>query len=459
MSISASILTDQNQLINNLARLCARPSSSGQHDDLAATASIVADLLRRADLDVHIVPSEGAPIVIGRRAGRSPYTVLLYHHYDVTPPGPWRAWSHEPFQLAERDKTLYGRGVAHGKGPLVAHIQAVRALLDTVGELPCNLIVVVEGEGLTGSSHLAQVIAEHSALLRADACLGTNGTRDAAGLPFCYSGSKGLLQVRLSAQGSPHPLVSGLASSVRNPAWRLTWALGHIKGEDEDIGINGFYDEVEGPTRSENVALRQTRLDEVGRLADWNLPDFLFGMSGAALVRAEATLPTCNLASFTVEPVLGVPMIPTKATAQLDFQLVPSQDPDTILHLLQEHLIARSCSDVLVEKIASGYPPVHVDSDQPFIQRLIATGTRVYGQPLTLLPLGPFTQPMHIFVQQLNTPIAVVALARNNSATNGANECLPIGDLVRHGQMLIALLVACGGQVRSSAQDASEISI
>lgn len=455
MAVPTRISIDQ--LAGNLQRLCAQPSSAGHNDELAATAGVVADLLRRIGFDVTSVRTPGAPVVLGRRTGRSPFTLLLYHHYDVTPPGPWRAWSHEPFQLAEREDTLYGRGVAHGKGPLIAHIQAIRALLESEGELPCGLVVVVEGEGMSGSPHLETVVAGHSDMLRADACLGSGGTRDAEGIPFCYSGTKGLLQVHLSTAGTAHPLMPGFAASVRNPVWRLIWALGNIKGEDEDIRINGFYDDVEGPSRSENTALRQTRLDEARRLADWHLPEFLFGMSGVALVRAEVTLPTCNLAAFTVEPATNLPIIPTSASAQLDFQLVPVQHPDTILSLLREHLIARSCVDIAVDKIPGGYPPARTDSDHPFIQQLAMAGTPVYGTPLKLLPLGPFTQPLHIFIQHLNVPVAVLALARNDSAIHGPNEHLPIMDLVRHGEVLMELMAAYGGRVSSVAQNTSGV--
>lgn len=453
MSAPARIVVDR--LLGDLQRLCAQPASAGQNHELASAASVVADMLRQAGLSTKIIRTAGAPVVLGRRAGRSKFTLLLYHHYDVAPPGPWRAWFHEPFQLAEREEVLYARGVAHGKGPLVVHLQALRTLLDSEGELPCGIAIVVEGEGLAGSPHLAEVVASQADFLRADACLGSAGERDVNKRPFCYSGSKGLLDIELSTTGIAYPLLPGLAASVRNPAWRLVWALSHLKGEDEDIRINGFYDTVEGPNRNENTALRKTRLDEAGRLADWNLPEFLFGISGVALVRAEVTLPTCNLASFTVEPSGDFPSIPTAATARLDFQLVPAQHPDMVFNLVREQLIARGCLDIKVERQPGGYPPVRTDPEHPFVQHLCATGVPIYGEPLTLLPLGPFTQPLHIFAEQLHTPVAVVALKRNDSAVRGPNEHLPINDLVQHGQILIELLIACAGQVSSVGQNAT----
>jgi acetylornithine deacetylase/succinyl-diaminopimelate desuccinylase-like protein len=438
-----SVYIQPEQLLNDLHTLCAQPSSSGQPDELTQTARLVVDMLRHAGLQAKLVQTAGAPVVLGWREGQCATRVLLYHHYDVTPPGPWRAWFHEPFQLAEREQVLYGRGVAHGKGPLVAHLQAIRALLNSAQGLPCGVALVVEGEGLSGSQHLADVVRQYPERLRADGCLSTAGERDITGQPICYSGSKGLLRVLLRVRGAHYALPAGAATSVPNPAWRLTWALNNIKGEDEDIRINGFYDSISGPDRSERDLLRKLRLDEPGRLEAWGIPAFLFNIQGAALTRSEVTLPTCNITSFSVESAAGVQCIPTAASAQLDFQLVPHQQPDAILALLHKHLAERGMSDVEIETLPGMYAPVRSDADQPFIQQILATGEHIMGGMLPTLPLGIFAQPLHLFAAEFGMPVAALALARQNSAIHGPNEQLPLDDLLLHGRALIELLAAC----------------
>jgi acetylornithine deacetylase/succinyl-diaminopimelate desuccinylase-like protein len=428
------------KLVSALACLCAQPSSAGQDDELAATANLVASLLRRVDGDVTVAQTANAPVVLGYCPGRTQWTLLLYHHYDVASPGPWRAWSHEPFQLAERDGAMYGRGVAHGKGPLAAHLAALQTLLEVDGALPCNVLFVVEGDGLNGSPRLASVVDAHRQHIQADACLGSSGERDGQGRPFCYRGSKGLLRVRLTSHGPAIALPSGIATSVRNPAWRLAWALNQIKGEDEDIRISGFYDDVEGPSRSENTTFRQIQIDEAGRLESWHIPEFLFGMSGVALVRAEATLPTCNLAGLDVEGPNDSTTVPASATGQLDFHLVPKQQPDLILSLLHEHLIARNFGDIQIEVLPGGYPPAQTATDQPFLQHLVEAGAAVYGVPLTVLPLGPFAQPLQIFAQALETPTASLGFGRHSNSIYAPDEKIALDDLICHGQVLTEML-------------------
>lgn len=444
MSAPPAISTET--LLDDLGQLCRLPGSPEQDERLALVAERIAAMMRARGLQTELIADGGAPVVVGRRAGQSPFTLLLYHHYDVPPAGSWRAWHHDPFQLAERESILYGRGVADGKGPLAAHLSALDALLSTDGELPCGVVLLAEGEGLVGSPNLGHIIADSPALFRADACLSTGGERDANGRPLCYGGVKGALQLRLTAVGANQPLPPGMAAIAHNPLWRLIWALGQIKSDQEEILIGGFYDDVEGPSRDENQMIRSVALDEAGRLAAWGVGEFLFAMGGAALVRTESTLPTCNVAGLTVEPAGDLPAIPVVATARLDFQLVPRQRPQAIVELLRAHLESRGLGDIAVERLPGSYPAVHTPLRDPFVQRVRDACRQVYGAPPEWMPLGPLTQPLFFLHEALGAPMAVVACARPDSAINGPNEHIPLADLVSHAQLLVELLHICAGR-------------
>jgi acetylornithine deacetylase/succinyl-diaminopimelate desuccinylase-like protein len=362
------------------------------------------------------------------------------------PSGPWRSWNHEPFQMAEREGTMYGRGIADGKGPLAAHLSAIAALLDAEGELPCGVVVVAEGEALMGSPGLGPVVAGSHSLLKADACLATGGERDADDRPFCYTGAKGLLQVRLRANGANQSLPPGMAASVPNPLWRLLWALGHVKSDQEEVLIDGFYDDVEGPSRTENQVMRSLAMDEASRKQAWGISQFLFDLEGAGLVRTETTLPTCNVTDLAVEPASDLAIIPIAATARIDFQLVPRQHPQIISDRLRTHLANKSMADIVVERLPGGYPAVHTPFEHPFIQRLREAGKQLYSAPLRLLPQGPFAQPLFFFAEGFGIPVAALGCARPDSATSAPNENILLLDLIRHGQLLIDLLYACAEQ-------------
>ena len=91
------------------------------------------------------------PGVLGSRRCLDPdaATVLLYAHDDVQPPLNEAEWRTPPFELTEAGGRWYGRGTADGKGNIVMHLTALRALGDQV---PVNLRLVVEGsEEITGA--------------------------------------------------------------------------------------------------------------------------------------------------------------------------------------------------------------------------------------------------------------------------------------------------------------------
>jgi len=51
-------------------------------------------------------------------------------HLDVVPPGKLEDWERDPFDPVEMDGMLFGRGTQDDKGPLLASLFAVRALMD-----------------------------------------------------------------------------------------------------------------------------------------------------------------------------------------------------------------------------------------------------------------------------------------------------------------------------------------
>jgi succinyl-diaminopimelate desuccinylase len=62
--------------------------------------------------------------------GEGEEMVGILGHLDVVPSGKREDWAHDPFDPVEKDGMLYGRGTQDDKGPLLAALYAVRALID-----------------------------------------------------------------------------------------------------------------------------------------------------------------------------------------------------------------------------------------------------------------------------------------------------------------------------------------
>ena len=113
-------------------------------------------------LEAEAVATAGWPVILGRyeHAEEAP-TVLLYGHYDVQPADPLDAWTTPPFEPEIRDGRVYARGAGDNKGQHFAQLMALESLLRVTGELPCNVVVMLEGEEEVGSPHLAEFVRAH----------------------------------------------------------------------------------------------------------------------------------------------------------------------------------------------------------------------------------------------------------------------------------------------------------
>ncbi|MCP4362765.1 MAG: M20/M25/M40 family metallo-hydrolase, partial [Chloroflexi bacterium] len=159
--IDAHIEANLNYWIEQLAHLCAQPSVSAQNWGIDECADLVATMLQEQGFSAEIMPSNGYPVVVGGGHGRHDKTLLLYLHYDVQPPDPLDLWESDPFTLTRRNDTLYARGISDDKGHIICRLAALAAVKDAVGELPCHIKFVIEGEEEIGSPNMPAFVEQH----------------------------------------------------------------------------------------------------------------------------------------------------------------------------------------------------------------------------------------------------------------------------------------------------------
>ncbi|MCA9935344.1 MAG: M20/M25/M40 family metallo-hydrolase, partial [Anaerolineales bacterium] len=299
--IDAHIEENVDYWLEQLARLCAQPSVSAQNFGIAETAELVAAMLREQGFRAEVMSSDGNPVVYGEGDGTSDKTLLFYLHYDVQPPEPLELWDSPPFEMTRRGDKFYARGISDDKGHIIARLAALSAVRDVLGELPCNVKFIIEGEEEVGSIHMPAFVQEHQDLLAADACIWEFGGVDYEGNPTQSLGMRGICYVELSVQTASIDAHSGLGGSIfPNAAWRLVWALNTLKDENENILIPGFYENVLPPSDLD--------LELLGRLPDhsaqlqenYGLAGFLNGMTGGVELKKTAVFqPTCTICGLT----------------------------------------------------------------------------------------------------------------------------------------------------------------
>ena len=216
-------------------------------------AAFVAERMRRAGMEnIKINPTEGHPVVTSDwlHAKGAP-TILVYGHYDVQPPDPLDKWKSPPFTPEVRDNRLYARGVSDDKGPMLIPLKTAEAYLKTIGKLPINLKLVIEGEEERGSAHLGQFVRENAKRLAADFVLSADGAMWRPDEPSITVANRGLAALEFTVTGAAKDLHSGRhGGSAANPLQAISKLIATLHDDNGRIAVKGFYDDMRPPTNA-----------------------------------------------------------------------------------------------------------------------------------------------------------------------------------------------------------------
>lgn len=442
--IDAYIEQNVDRFIEQLARLCGQPSISAQNLGIGECAQLVATMLQEHGYAAEVMPSDGHPVVYGAGPGRGDKTLLFYLHYDVQPPEPLALWESPPFELTRRGEKLFARGVSDDKGHIITRLAALDAVRHVLGELPCNVKFVIEGEEEIGSPSMDAFVEKHQAKLAGDACIWEFGGVDSEGAPSQSLGMRGIFYVELSVETASRDVHSGLGGSIfPNAAWRLVWALNSLKDAAENILIPGFYDDVVPPSARDLAMLAQLPDESQFLLEMYNLPGFLKGLTGGLAWQREAVfVPTCTICGLNAgyQGQGSKTVQPARASAKVDFRLVPEQRPADILQKLRAHLDAQGFADVAIE-VYCGEHPAKVDPDDPFVQMATAVAADVYGREMVVSPMIGGSGPLYPFVKTLGVPVVAAGCGYPDGRVHAPNENIRVPDFIngiRHTARIVA---------------------
>jgi acetylornithine deacetylase/succinyl-diaminopimelate desuccinylase-like protein len=432
----------RSQLISELQELCRQPSIAAQSIGMGETAEMVRRMMEEAGLKAEIVPTGGHPVVYGEIDVGAPRTLLFYNHYDVQPPEPLDEWTYPPFGAQIHDGVLYARGVSDNKGNFAARIQAVRLLREAAGGLPVNIKFLVEGEEEIGSGHLGEFIVANRDRLRADGAIWESGYKDAHGRPGLYFGVKGILYVELRVRGANRDLHSAGAAVIENPAWRLVWALNTLKGPDERVLLEGFYDDVAPPSESDLAwADRSRPEEEAARLAGLGIKQYLLGLSGRELAVKSLFQPTCTICGLTAgyQGEGSKTVLPKVASVKLDFRLVPNQNPERVLASLKAHLAGHGFGDF--EVLVHGAEPAgRTPMDASIARVLIETAREAYGVEPNVSPTQAGSGPMHWLVDELGIPTGSMGVGWHRANNHAPDESIKVDDYFENMKHVVLLM-------------------
>lgn len=427
--IEAYLVQHRERHLNELKDFLRIPSISTlpHHGaDVRRAAEWVAEQLRRIGIsDVEVVLTEGHPVVIGEHIEDPALpTALVYGHYDVQPIDPEHLWETPPFEPTVRGDRLYARGASDDKGQVFAHIKAIEALMQVEGRLPVNVRFLIEGEEEVGSGNLPAVLAAHPEL-RPDIVVISDTHMPGPDLPAICCGLRGIAVLELTVTGAQTDLHSGLyGGTVPNPLHVAARLIAGLHDESGRVAVPGFYDRVRELSSEEREQLASVPFDEAAYKASLGLRE-LAGEPGYTPPERVGIRPSIDVngmwGGFQGEGTKTV--IPKEAHAKISCRLVPDQDPDEVLDLLERHL-RRHCppSVTLTVKRGHGGAPWVCEPSHPAIQAGLEALAQAFGTRAHLVRVGGSIPIVELFSRQWNVPIVLMGFGLPNDGVHAPNE-------------------------------------
>ena len=423
-AVFARVEDNRAAFLDRLIAYLKHPSISAENIGIDEVGALLVEMLTEIGLETRLVPTDGHPMVVARweKAPGKP-TVLLYGHYDVQPPDPLDKWVSPPFEPAIRDGRLYARGVGDNKGQHFAQILAIESHLKVHGVLPCNVILLLEGEEEIGSPHIAGFVRANTHLLKADLAITADGPRHASGAPTIKFGSRGVVSFELRCKHASRDVHSGnYGGVVPNPIWTLVHLLGTMKNAAGEITIDGLHDDVLPPSPEELAAIERLPLDVEAVKASL----------GLARLDAPAEMPfydrLCFRPTLTINGFHGgyggpgsKTVLPNEAFVKCDIRLVEAQDPEDILRKVAAH-VAKHAPEVEFVSVEMGMQPSKTPIASPYTAPLRRAFVAAQGEEPLLIPAGFGSLPGYVFTKILRIPAFVTPYANPDEANHAPNE-------------------------------------
>lgn len=427
------------------------PSISARPDrasDVRACAEWLSGLLASWGLSSEVRETGGAPLVLARSAV-DPHknTVLLYGHYDVQPVEPLNLWTTPPFEPAVRDGLIYARGATDNKGQTFSHLIGLHELL-TQGELPVNLILLVEGEEEVGSPHLGAFLRQNRAALACDVALISDTSMIEPGWPALTLGLRGIACFEIEVTGPRADLHSGMfGGATPNPALALSLVLARLHDEHGRIAIPGLYDTVLPLSELERAAWEKLPWQEAWFQENTGIAPTA-GEQGVSILERVWARPTAEINGLTSghQGAGSKTIIPSRASAKLSFRLVPDQDPDVIAALVATWLEQQFTAEGLAATITydHGGLPFHTPAENPFIQSAAEALEEVFGRAPALTREGLSIPVAAMLSSELKVPVVLAGLGLPDCQAHSPNETYPVAHLTLGAKTHIALMKKWG---------------
>ncbi len=444
----------EDQHLEQLKEFLRIPSVSAlpEHQaDVLRAAEWVAEQLRQAGVpDVALLPTERNPIVYGHwHVGDDQPTALIYGHYDVQPPDPLNLWESPPFEPVIRDGRIYARGACDDKGNMFNPVKAIEALARTQGQPPINVKFFIEGEEEIGSPSLPAFVQSERDRLACDFVICADGDMFGPDDPSLTIATKGLAACQVDLRTATTDLHSGMyGASVPNAVQAMAQLAATLHTSDGRVAVEGFYDRVRDLTPEEREEIAAIPFDhegyrlECGASCLWGEPEY-------SVLERNWARPTLDLngiwGGFQGPGTKTV--TPCEAHVKITCRLVPDQEPDEILDLIERHVI-KHCppeAELTFTRFPGSARPFAVRRDHPALQTAGAVLRDLYGKEPLVMRMGGTLPVAEIFQRELGADMIFFTWGMPGSRIHAPNEWYRLEDFRIARRAFCAYLTALAG--------------
>ena len=431
--------TNIDRFIDELGTFLRIPSISARteyNDDTRACAEWVRNAAVAAGLEnAQVMETKGHPIVYADwlHAEGKP-TILIYGHYDVQPPEPLELWTSPPFEPQVRNGDIYARGAVDDKGQVHLHLKGIEALFRTMGGLPCNVKLIIEGEEEIGSPSLPAFVEQHRALLACDAIMISDTPMYDVDMPSITYGLRGLAYVELLVTGADRDLHSGMFGGVvANPINALCTMIAGMKDDRGRITFPGFYDDVLDVSDEERAQLGRLPYSEEDFEKMIAITDTVGeeGYTDLERLWARPTLDVCGIwGGYQGEGAKTV--LPSKAGAKISLRLVAHQETEKVVKAIRHYVDRNTPPGVTAEVVdLHGGPPALTPTDTPAVRAALAALKESFGVEPYLIRNGGSIPIVADFVRELDAPVVLMGFGLPDQNAHAPDEKMSVANYHR----------------------------
>ena len=425
-------------------------SISATGEGIRETAEWLNELIKELGGEVSLCGDPSYPIVFGRVPGQSTKNLIVYGMYDVQPADEPH-WISPPFaaeihSLPGLGECVIARGAVNSKGALCGLFNTLRTMRQN-GEIPINVIFIIEGQEEIGSPQLPAFIQAHRQDLKGDAVVDFDFSEDTKGRVSMHLGLKGIVYLDLVCRGGQKggPTETALHGSVSawiaSPAWRLIHALSSLTDGRENIKISGFYDNVAPPSRKDIQLLKKLAqtFDEKAFLKEMKSLCFKYDRHGIDLLKRGLYSPIINVNGVHtgyVGPGTKT-VLPRRALAKIDIRFGPNMEPDEAVHKLRQYLLDQGFDDIEVH-VRDSYTWSKTNVVEPIVQTMLSA-YRAHRIEPEIWPIATWAAPYFVFSRILGLPVVSGGLG-HGGRQHVANEYMTVAGLRDFEKFVVTFL-------------------